>query len=85
MNGIRNPGTIYYDSQPVNKKDFYDLTTSLANYFNVSYTSIKYRLHETGILRYGDKQPGTHGTNYYLGGADDFQDDPRRRLRLRID
>lgn len=80
-NGIRNAGRIYYDNQPVNRKDFYDLTMFLSAFFCVSYTSIKYRLHETGILTYNEQKTGGHWTKYF-SSEDPYIDDPRRRLRI---
>lgn len=79
-NGIRNAGRIYYDEQPVNRKDFYDLTMFLSSFFGASYTSIRYRLHQIGILTYA---PGTtvHPQAQCIFGRHDYIDDPRRRLR----
>lgn len=50
--GLQNNriGKIYLDDQPQNRKDFYDLIKHLAYVFNVSQTSILYRLNELGLI-----------------------------------
>jgi Zn-dependent peptidase ImmA (M78 family) len=60
----RNIGKIYLDDQPVNQKDFRKIITYLSHYFNVSKTSVRYRLFSIGCLIHGNKT-GIHWTNYF--------------------
>jgi Zn-dependent peptidase ImmA (M78 family) len=62
--GIRNVGTMYYDDQPINRRDFFDTITYLSNYFDVSFTSLRYRLAELEILKDG-RSGVKHWTNYF--------------------
>lgn len=38
-------GKIYVDNQPCNQKTFYDIITSLSNFFHVSKSAVEYRLY----------------------------------------
>lgn len=48
--GIRNPNHIYLDDQIVNQVDFWKTIHYLSKKFNISQTSIKYRINELGLL-----------------------------------
>ncbi|MBI3233523.1 MAG: ImmA/IrrE family metallo-endopeptidase [Bacteroidetes bacterium] len=54
--GIKREGHIYLDDQPVNRKDFGDITTYLANFFNTSYTSVIMKLESLGLITYDRSQ-----------------------------
>ena len=48
--GIRNPNHIYLDDQIVNQVDFWKTISYLSKKFNISKTSIRYRINELGLL-----------------------------------
>lgn len=50
--GISKSGHIYLDEQPVNKRDFGQVTNYLADFFNTTPTSIIYRLENLDLISY---------------------------------
>jgi len=53
--GISKFGHIYLDKQPVNIKDFINITNYLKRHFNTSKTTIEYKMQELNLITY-DKQ-----------------------------
>lgn len=54
--GISRFGHIYLDDQPINRKDFGDITTYLSNFFDTSYTSVIYKLESLNLITYDRKK-----------------------------
>lgn len=50
QNGIRNVGKIYHDNQPVNENDYNNIVNVLSDFYQVTKTSIIFRLRECDIL-----------------------------------
>jgi len=53
--GIGRRGHIYLDDQPINRKDFGDITTYLSKFFNTTYTSVIYKLECLELITYNRK------------------------------
>jgi Zn-dependent peptidase ImmA (M78 family) len=53
--GISRAGHIYLDDQPVNRKDYGDITTYLSNFFNTTYTSVILKLESLELITYNRK------------------------------
>jgi len=56
--GITRRGYIYLDDQPINRRDFGDITKYLAEYFNTTYTSVIYKLESLDLITYDRKVDG---------------------------
>jgi Zn-dependent peptidase ImmA (M78 family) len=54
--GISRTGHIYLDDQPINRRDFGEITTYLVEHFNTTYTSIIYKLEGLDLITYNRKQ-----------------------------
>lgn len=50
--GISRPSFMYVDNQPINKRDYIRTIEYLSNRFNVSKSSVKYRLEEFKLIKY---------------------------------
>ncbi len=53
--GISRRGHIYLDDQPINRKDFGDITTYLSRFFNTTYTSVIMKLESMNLIIYNRK------------------------------
>lgn len=49
---ISRPEHIYLDNQPINQRDYYDTLEYLSKFFNISKTSIIYRMEELKLITY---------------------------------
>jgi Zn-dependent peptidase ImmA (M78 family) len=54
--GISKRGYIYLDDQPINKRDFIDITSYLCEFFNTTFTSVKYKLESLDLIKYDQKK-----------------------------
>lgn len=72
--GISKAGHIYLDDQPINRKDFGDITTYLVKHFNTTYTSVIYKLESLELITYNRKKDDfqTELRNYYIDSDFDF-------------
>lgn len=50
--GIGRRGHIYLDDQPINRKDFGDITTYLSKFFKTTYTSVIFKLETLELITY---------------------------------
>lgn len=50
--GISKQGRIYLDNQKINKEDFRNIVKELATFFEVSKTSVEYRLESLGLIEH---------------------------------
>ena len=52
LQGISRPNQIFLDHQEINQRDYYETVRYLSEYFNISKTSVKYRLEELHLITY---------------------------------
>ena len=53
--GISKRGHIFLDDQPINRKDFGDITTYLSKFFHTTYTSVILKLETLDLITYNRK------------------------------
>ncbi|RTQ51635.1 ImmA/IrrE family metallo-endopeptidase [Hymenobacter gummosus] len=72
--GISRAGHIYLDDQPINRKDFGDITTYLSKFFKTTYTSVIYRLETLELITYNRKKDEYRENfrNFYRDFEDGF-------------